>query len=104
MPTLNEINELRNNCTWKWITQNGMNGRLVIGPNGNSIFLPATGNRYGTDLFNRGFIGLFWSATLNENFINGAYELCIGSGVNGDYLESSLFNCSDGHSVRPVSE
>lgn len=50
MPTKDEIEELVNNCTWKWTTYNGVNGQLVTAPNGNSIFLPAAGNRLGTDL------------------------------------------------------
>ena len=40
MPTLAEMKELINNCTWEWTTQNGVYGRKVTGPNGNSIFLP----------------------------------------------------------------
>ena len=41
MPTKAELNELLNNCTWTWTTQNGHKGYKVTGPNGNSIFLPA---------------------------------------------------------------
>jgi hypothetical protein len=44
MPTLDEIKELVNQCTWEWTTQNGVNGCKVVGPNSNSIFLPAAGN------------------------------------------------------------
>jgi hypothetical protein len=43
MPTRAEQDELRNNCTWTWTTQNGVNGYKVTGTNGNSIFLPAAG-------------------------------------------------------------
>ena len=46
MPTEEEWTELRTNCTWTWTTQNGVNGRLVTGPNGKSIFLPAAGRRF----------------------------------------------------------
>lgn len=43
MPTDDEWSEL-NNCTWTWVTQNGVNGYLVASKtNGNSIFLPAAG-------------------------------------------------------------
>ncbi|MBQ4621338.1 MAG: hypothetical protein IJB28_01640, partial [Bacteroidaceae bacterium] len=37
MPTLDEMEELLNKCTWTWTTQNGVKGRKVTGPNGNSI-------------------------------------------------------------------
>lgn len=42
-PTKDEMNELLYDCTWEWTTYNGVNGQLVTGPNGNSIFLPAAG-------------------------------------------------------------
>lgn len=40
MPTLDEINELKKNCTWEWSRVNEVNGYKVIGKNGNSIFIP----------------------------------------------------------------
>lgn len=43
MPTRSEILELINQCTWEWTQLSGINGYKVIGPNGNSIFLPAAG-------------------------------------------------------------
>ena len=41
MPTKEEWQELLDNTTNKWTTQNGVNGRLFTGSNGNSLFLPA---------------------------------------------------------------
>ena len=38
MPTLAELKELVNECTWTWTTLNGVKGMKVTGPNGNSIF------------------------------------------------------------------
>ena len=35
MPTFGELHELYSNCTWLWITINGINGYKVTGPNGN---------------------------------------------------------------------
>lgn len=43
MPTDEEICELVNKCTWKWVDNNGVLGYVVTGTNGNSIFLPASG-------------------------------------------------------------
>ena len=48
MPTYDEQEELLNNCIWELTTENDFNGYKVAGPNGNSIFLPAAGYRYGT--------------------------------------------------------
>lgn len=42
-PSLDDIRELENNCTWTWGTMNGHNGYTVTGKNGKSIFLPASG-------------------------------------------------------------
>ena len=77
MPTLDEIKELVNKCTWKWTSLNGVNGQLVTGPNGNSIFLPAAGYRDYTSFNDRGsygyYCGYYWSATLEDN--DGAFIL-----------------------------
>ena len=42
MPTFEEYCELYDDCKWEWIIKNGVNGYLVTGKNGNSIFLPQT--------------------------------------------------------------
>lgn len=46
LPSMSEFNELYSKCTWKYTSQNGINGVKVTGPNGNSIFLPMTGYAY----------------------------------------------------------
>ena len=63
MPTYENWTELRTECTWTWTAQNGVNGRLVTGPNGNSIFLPAAGCRYNTNL-STGSLGNYWSSSI----------------------------------------
>lgn len=42
-PSLEDIRELENSCSWTWDSMNGQYGYLVKGNNGNSIFLPACG-------------------------------------------------------------
>ena len=42
MPSNEQFDELEEYCTWKRVTKNGVEGRLIIGPNGNWIFLPAS--------------------------------------------------------------
>ena len=46
IPTGEELNELVDKCDWKWSKQGGHNGYKVTGPNGSSIFLPASGACY----------------------------------------------------------
>ena len=99
MPTLDEMKELLNNCTWTWTTQNGVKGYKVTGPNGNSIFLPAAGYRDGTDLYDAGSYGYFWSATPLSNSY-GAYGLYFGS----DFYYWYSYGRLDGRALRPVSD
>ena len=98
MPTLTEQIELLDNCTWEWTTQNGVNGRKVTGPNGNSIFLPAAGYRDGSGLSNAGSYGIYWSSSLNESNPSYAYVLDFDSG----YCSWGYNNRCFGQSVRAV--
>ena len=100
MPTLEEQKELLNNCTWTWTTQNGVNGNKVTGPNGNCIFLPAAGCRYGTEAYNRGDEGYYWSSSLYSNYSGDACHLYLYSG----YDDWSYGSRCIGLFVRPVSE
>ena len=98
MPTDEEWTELKTKCTWTWTTQNGVNGRLVTGPNGKSIFLPAAGYRYVTYLDYAGSYGYYWSSSLNTDNPRYAYFVSFGSdGVDWSFSLRYL-----GRSVRPV--
>ena len=109
MPSVTQMSELKQNCTWEWGQQNGINGCKVIGPNGASIFLPAAGYRYDLSLDYDGQRGFYWTSTKEKTgnassgyyyapvrmlFYSGHYDL-LTSGWNGGY---------DGNSVRPVLE
>lgn len=101
MPTDAEMTELRENCTWTWTTQNGVNGYKVTSKtNGNSIFLPAAGYRDYSDLSNAGSYGDYWSSSL---FTDGPYDAWnvyfYSSNVYGGYV-----NRYYGFSVRPVCQ
>ena len=61
MPTLSQWVELFQYTTDTWTTQNGVKGRLVVASNGNSIFLPAAGSRYESNLDNVGNFGYYWT-------------------------------------------
>ena len=75
MPTSTEMQELIDNCTVTWTTQSGVNGRLFTGPNGNSIFLPAAGYRYGSELYGAGTDGHYWSSSLYSVGTGSAWNL-----------------------------
>ena len=102
MPTLDEIIELVNKCSWKWTTYNGVKGELVTGPNGNSIFLPAADYRPDTRVLGVGS-GYYWSATLSTIHSNG-YASYLGFNSSYGYnwrYGSFRYN---GYPVRPVSD
>ena len=48
MPSHSQLVELRDQCTWTYTSENNVSGFRVTGPNGNSIFLPASGIVRGT--------------------------------------------------------
>lgn len=80
MPTYSEMFELKTNCVVTWITKNGINGRLFTGPNGNSIFLPAAGNRYDNTSGGAGTYGSYWCSNFTTGFPTGARMLFLDSG------------------------
>ncbi|MBO5664078.1 MAG: InlB B-repeat-containing protein, partial [Bacteroidales bacterium] len=97
MPTREEMNELKQHCTWIETTLDGAKGYRVKGPNGRSIFLPAAGAIDGQSAIHTGVGGSYWTSTLNESPNNGAICCSFGSTV-GIYYSSRDF----GYSVRPV--
>ena len=100
MPTTEEQDELRNNCSWEWTTQNGVYGRKVTGPNGNSIFLPAAGCRGDSSLYDAGSYGYYWSSSLGTYYSYTACYLYFDS----DYVVWSYNNRFVGFTVRPVCQ
>ena len=77
MPTREDLNELRTKCSYSRIIMNGVNGGLFTGPNGNSIFFPAAGNRYNTDVYAANESGFYASSTLHGGDSRYAYALII---------------------------
>lgn len=73
LPTDTEILELRNECKWEWTQREGINGFLVTGPNGNSIFLPAGGFISGEKNDDVGRTCSYWGGT--KSFIRNAHTI-----------------------------
>ena len=100
MPTEAEQQELIDNCSWEWTTQNGVKGCKVTGPNGNSIFLPFAGYRYRTSLYNDGFIGYYWSSIPYDGICYDA-----ACGLIFDNGGEAVGDCRvAGFTVRPITE
>lgn len=106
MPTQEEIKELSENCYWEDGHLNNVEGDFVIGPNGNSIFLPFANYRVGTGFSSEGVInGHYWSGTTDGGFESSsstaAIELyCNRIGCRWEGVNSRCY----GLPVRPVSD
>ena len=98
IPSWQQQDELVYECTWTYTTKNGVNGNMVVGPNGNSIFLPAAGYFNGDRLAQPGIYGCYFSRSLSTFDPGNAYVL--------DFLSTDIgvaVNVRDaGCSIRPV--
>lgn len=97
MPTKTQWEELKNNTTVTWTMQNGVKGMKFTAGNGNSLFLPAAGYRFGSDLNSVG-LGFCWSSSLYTDGPYVALQLYFNS--DGFFIIDK-FRYS-GRSVRPV--
>lgn len=95
MPDSSEFQELYNKCDWSWQGS----GYLVTGPNGQSIFFPASGGYYGYHIYNDGVLGSYWSRSLYSG--DTSYILRFGS---ADVHPTNYNIRCEGHPVRPVAK
>ena len=95
-PTKEEWQELYDNTTRIMTIQNGMIGGLFTASNGNSLFLPLAGERYGTDLYNFGSDGSYWSSSFIRFDPEFPWSFIVNFGL--DTIESR----TAGLPVRPV--
>ena len=104
MPTLEEMFELTQQCTWTWTEVNGVAGYKVASKtNDNYIFLPASGFRVNADLLDQNNYGYYWTSTPYDP------EGSTPTYTKGCYLDmcSYQFYCDwglrrNGFTVRPV--
>lgn len=117
MPTKKELQELKNKCRWQHEVRNGQAGFKITGPNGNSIFLPAAGNKASRVVeMNRS--GYYWSGNSDkmdggqwkgDTYYRGnfGYDYQYGAyGLTFTVEGFSSVGCgkrSGGESVRPVT-
>lgn len=93
MPTSEELRELIENCEYSWTEVDGVKGANFTGPNGNSVFFPASGYCEGISGYSpresfsskEGAVGFYWSSSLNEKNNAVAYVLTFDeNGVKRD--------------------
>ena len=99
MPTKEDFEELVT-LPQQWITNyngvSGLNGRVFIGINGNTLFIPTSGFRYNS-YFLRGDCCL-WSSSLYLDNTSRAYMFYFRS----DYIGMDSYDRLYGYCVRPV--
>lgn len=81
-PTAKDMQELTEKCDWYWERLNGEYGYRVVGPNGNTIFLPAGGRKnLSTEFLSEN--GCYW---LNDASMDEP------TSASGLYFTSSQYN------------
>ena len=106
MPTYDEYNELITKCTWKLTVQNGVDGFVVTSKtNGNSIFLPLAGEKWGENHNSAKDVGTCWSSTYSTGTWEGGESTHYFSfGCNFSWGLYEMVECSRyaGLTIRPV--
>ncbi len=98
MPTKEQQDELRNNCTREWTTINGVKGCLLTSNiNEATLFLPAAGYIWNSTVSSGGSSGFYWSRNLKTT----------GAGSHSLFFASNSMSITDysrgyGQSVRAV--
>lgn len=103
-PRKADMDELLNRCQWTFLRPKGcLPGYLVIGPNGNRIFLPLAGFRYEDQYYECGKMGYYWLTSSHIETTHGIVSFVglaiwmVPEGMSYGYAMAS-----DGFSVRPV--
>ena len=99
IPAIEEWQELVDNTTCTWTTQNGVNGRLFTASNGNSIFMPAAGYFNGSSLSYADYACVFWSNPIDTNWPSTTSSAHFNP--TNIYLSNHYYRYL-GVSVRPV--
>ena len=84
MPSSEQQSELYSECSWEWTSMNDVNGYMVTGPNGNTLFLPAAGCYEESSNYYEGSSGDYWSRSLRTNLALYARTLHLYGGYYGN--------------------
>lgn len=99
IPTKEDMEELVEECEWKWTSLNGQLGWKVIGSNNNYIFLPASGAASSYRIAGVNELGRYWTATRDESNYS-AYNLRFKDGTDTIVVvDDTRFY---GRTIRPV--
>ncbi len=98
-PCVTEFIELKRECKWIWTDLGGTKGYIVVGNNGNSIFLPAAGyhDDHEFGYASVGYAGCYWSSSLgHEGYISESTYFDIDN-IECEFTSVPYYGCS----IRP---
>lgn len=105
MPTKLEFIELEDLATLVWTTYNGIDGMRIIGPNGNSIFLPSAGGRNEYGAYGKNESGYYWTSDESPRWDKASYLFSWSrNSLGAEYIGVSDCERHYGISIRPVKE
>jgi uncharacterized protein (TIGR02145 family) len=102
MPSKEDWKELIEKCKWTKEKAFHVYGYRVEGPNGNSIFLPNTGLRYGEAISNTD-AGYYWTSEMAQNNRECAYYYYFDREMHNESVDIRTFVYS-GRAVRPICD
>ena len=104
-PNSKELEELNNNCTKLYFyNHNGIEGTLLTGPSGNSIFLPNSGFHYWEYLQEAGRMSISMSCEIgSEDADSNPYTITIVYYCGVEETKVRHGNRMCGYTVRPIS-
>ena len=100
MPSKEDWKELIEKCKWTKEKAFHVNGYRVEGPNGNSIFLPNTGLRFGETISNTD-AGYYWTSEMAQNDRECACYYYFDEKKHNDNVSTRNYVYS-GRAVRPI--
>ena len=103
-PRKADMDELINRCQWTYICPEGTPpGYLVIGSNGNRIFLPMAGFRYENEYYELGKMGYYWVTSSRVDYsMNDFGHDGVALRLLPEGLQYIYIIVGNGFSVRPV--
>ena len=99
LPTASDFEELFQRCSYEWAEKDGAPGLEFTGPNGNKLFLPAAGERNGSDIENAGILGAYMTGSVNPS----SSSACISYRFSQNGAGRATSAVYTGLSIRPVS-
>lgn len=98
MPSYLQFQELEKKCSWEWTSMNGVNGYIVTGKNGNTIFLPAAGSKL-SSVSSKNERGSYWCDYVNNDASANYFNMS-----SSQHTVENLFTESKycGLTIRPV--